>query len=206
MQQVEALLDYLHLGEYKHMFCAKSMVGHHLQHVRCQEDLKELGINLPCVKWKALESSLEVFRQCGVPSSIFGKERLDSVPLTCSLATLDVRQVGDLLDHLDLEEYKDAFAAQSMSGINLQHIQARKDLEQLGIHLPNVKWRTFETHLLDFQQHGVPLAFFESSKSTSDQVSGGAMATTPSKVVDTEQRSLYGTLCIMFAAPLVDEK
>ena len=195
LPQVEVLLDHLYMSKYKHMFVEKSMSGMHLENVETNEDLQGLGINLPTVIWKTLHQHLETYKQGGVPQSILQRKYLSVASSTSALSNLTVRQVGALLDHLGLGEYKKGFARESMSGIHLQHIKTKQDLEELKIMLPTIKWSTFESKLSDYKQNGVPLSIFESLESELDD---GIRST------DAKQRSLHGALCIMFAAPLVD--
>ena len=65
----------------------------------------------------------------------------DSVPLT----SLDVRAVGLLLASIGLGQFQQAFVAAGISGMDLAGLERNEDLEELGIKVPSLKFRSLKS-------------------------------------------------------------
>jgi len=76
----------------------------------------------------------------------------DSVPL----ASLDVRAVGLLLATISLGQFQPAFVAAGISGLDLAGLERNEDLEELGIKVPSLKFRSLISTVEDVCAEYIP--------------------------------------------------
>ena len=84
----------------------------------------------------------------------------DAIPLR----RLTVDQVALLLEGLDLGDYVTPYRAAGVNGNTLHFSESREDLKEIGLDMPNVRFRVLRAAVEEYAPSGVPTALLEEAR------------------------------------------